>query len=140
MGGDLLVGWAPDAHADATAVRRACRAWAHPAYAHELPLLPHLAPTGPPRPRRQSWLSVGDPRLELAALRPEPGGSGIALRLYNPTGEPVRTRVQIGLPLRRIAPSDLRDRWDEGQSEPLAGGTFDADLPPYACRTWVLRP
>ncbi len=140
MGGDVLIGWAPDDQMDATTVRRACRAFSHPAHSEEVPLLPHLEPTGPPRPRQLSLLDIADERLELASFRPEPGGDGVALRLYNPTDDAVTSRVATALPLARCAPSDLNDVWDEQAAQPLDGGAFTVRLEPFACRTWVLRP
>ncbi len=140
MGGDVLIGWAPDDQMDATTVRRACRAFAHPAHAHELPLLPHLTPTGPLRPRTMSLLHIEDERIELAAFRPEPGGDGLVIRLYNPTDEPITSRVTTALPLSRYTSSDLREVWNEPSAQQLDGGSFEIQLSPFACRTWVLRP
>lgn len=86
-----------------------------------------------------SLLHVADERLELAAFSPEPGGDGVVVRLYNPTGETITSRVTTALPLSRYAPSDLRDTWDESAARPLGGAGFAACVPSYACRTWILR-
>jgi mannosylglycerate hydrolase len=122
----------------AEAVRQA-RAFAHPAWAREVPYLPHLPAEGE-TPRAASLLSVDDPAVWLSACTPETEGPGLVVRLVNPIGDARRPTLRFGLPPGRWCETDLRERWDEGEARPVPTEGIVLDLPAYRVLTLVLRP
>lgn len=134
MGGDLLYGFGDETAAVAA---QAGRVFSHPLWAQELPHLPTLAGRAP-RPRAASLLALDNPAVVLSALRPEPHGPGVVLRLVNPTDAAQTATVTFGLNLRRVCPTDLRDTWDEAAAVTLDGPLIVA-LPAGRVATFVLR-
>lgn len=136
MGGDLLVGHAPTAMPEAEAVAHA-RAWAHPAWAVELPVLPFAPPSGDV-PRARSFASVDDAAVWRLALVPETDGPGRSVRLLNPTDTPRSARLALD-GASEVRHTDLRAVWDGGAPLPVDGGAVAVTLAPGALATLVVR-
>lgn len=137
MGADLLVGSGARADvSEAEAVGHA-RAWAHPAWATELPAIP-VAPTAGDVPRTASFVSVDDGAVWRLACLPETEGPGRVVRLVNPTGDPrtVHLRVDGAVEARR---TDLRGAWADGTTVPVDDGAVGMAMAPGAVATVVLR-
>jgi mannosylglycerate hydrolase len=114
------------------------RAFAHPAWAREIPYLPHLRPSGS-LPRVASLLEVDDPGVHVSAFKPEDRGPGCVLRLYNPTPEDRRATVRTPLPFSRYCETDLGEEWVEETARPVTGSMLSVDLPAYRIVTLILR-
>lgn len=129
--------------ARARAVRQA-KAFAHPAWAREMPVLPHAPPQGD-QPREASLLALSDPAVWLLSLRPEDDGPGFVVRLLNPSPEPRTARLHFGSTWPReawdVCPADLRERWDDAKAWTLAkDGGLETTLVPHRAETVLLRP
>ena len=137
MGGDVLVGTAGAATVSEDEAVAHARAWAHPAWATELPAIP-VAPAVGDVPRTRSFLSVDDGAAWRMALVPETDGPGRVVRLANPTDAPRTVRLSLdgATDARR---TDLRAAWDDGTPHPVDGGTATVDLAPGGLVTLVVR-
>ncbi|MHB8452630.1 MAG: glycoside hydrolase family 38 N-terminal domain-containing protein, partial [Mycobacteriales bacterium] len=95
------------------------------------------APTLPPG---VAALEVEPAWLVLSAFKPAEDGGGAVLRLANPTPEPVRARIRLGIPVTRVE----RIRLDEqpipggGMGAP-EGGVVQCDVPAHALVSLLLR-
>ncbi len=143
MGGDVLVGSTLAADTSEAEAAGHARAFAHPAWATELPALPHAPPTGD-APRAASWLAVDDAAVRLLSLRPETSGpghvaSGVVVRLVNPTAEARTAHLTLGFEARHACRTDLRERWDDGAAEPVEDGRMTLAMGPGEVVTVVVR-
>ncbi len=122
----------------AQVVRRA-KAFAHPAWAREMPYLPTLPVSGPV-PRRRSLLAVDDPAVLVLSMRPEDDGPGVVVRLLNPTSEPRRATISTGLPVGSVCATDLRERWEDAEACAAGPRGIEVELGPFRVETRILRP
>ncbi|HEY9899908.1 MAG TPA: glycosyl hydrolase-related protein [Pantanalinema sp.] len=72
------------------------------------------------------WLSIGDPRLVVSTVKRAEGSEHLAIRLYNPTAAAVATDLEVSLPHRVIALSDLR----EAPGRELGSGSIRLEVGP----------
>lgn len=56
-----------------------------------------------------NWLTVGDHRLVVSAVKRAEGQDGLVVRLYNPTEREIETELTVGLPHRAIAIANLAE-------------------------------
>lgn len=56
-----------------------------------------------------AWLSLGDDRLVVSAVKRAEAGDGVIVRLYNPTERAIETSLTIGLPHRGIALANMAE-------------------------------
>ncbi len=133
MGGSLLFGFG---EVSAVEAARACRVFAHPAWVQELPALPFPAGS---RPRTGSFLHISNPAVVLSAFRPESGGPGVVVRVFNPTDQPQQAVLTMGFPAGHACETDLHERWDKAAAMPCSD-TLHFTLAPYRIATYVLRP
>ncbi len=140
MTGALLIGSADaGAISDAAAIRHA-RAFARPAWALELPVLPDAAPpSGPPAPRVASWLAVDDDAVWALSVHPEAGESGRVIRLVNPTDAPRTATLTLGADERAARRTDLREVWADGADVPVEDGRARVAMAPGEVVTLVVR-
>ncbi len=118
------------------AARRA-RAFACPAWAREMPYLPHADSNGS-LPRKASLLDIDNPAVQLSAFKPAGEGT-CALRLYNCTAEAQEAHVRLGVPASAWCPADLRETWDEAAARPVEGRTLSLTFGSHQIRTLLLR-
>lgn len=75
--------------------------------------------------------------LLVETVKPAEEGTGIVLRLLNPTDEEGTGRVRIGFPAESVTPIRL-DEDPVGPTEPLEGGGFGVRVPPHAMQSFLL--
>jgi alpha-mannosidase len=119
------------------AVRHA-RAFAHPAWAREMPDLPYVDSTGD-RPRTQSLLRIEGEGVELSAFKPGREEGTSVLRLYNRTGRTQAADLRLGWPASRYCSSTLREKWTDEGSRPVRDGTITLNVEPHEIRTVLIR-
>jgi alpha-mannosidase len=106
----------------------------------ELGLWAVIAGDAPLLPPGRSLLAVEPRDVLVSALLPAEEGSGMVLRLLNPTDAARAARVTLGFPVVRA----LAVRLDEtpGADPPLTlrGPTLELQLPPHALRSVLLTP
>jgi mannosylglycerate hydrolase len=131
----LAVGTGPVTRTEAA---RHGRTFAHPAWARELPVLPHVE-SEERRPRRRGLLRLDNPAVELSALRPadEPGTR--VLRLVNRTGEEQTVTATFGFAVGEASPTDLHEQWRDDAARPVEDDRLPLTLPPHRIRTLLLR-
>jgi alpha-mannosidase/mannosylglycerate hydrolase len=97
---------------------------------------------GGPDPRladHASLLAVEPPALLVTAVKRAEDGSGIVVRLLNPTDASIEARIVPGFPLRTARPLRLDETpSDEGIS--FGDGTVRVDVPPHRLRSVRLEP
>lgn len=121
-----------------TDVVQHARAFAHPAWARELPALPYVEAEGN-LPRVDSLLAIDNPNVILSACKPADDGAGVILRLYNATDDPQAATVEFGIPADRWCRADLREQWNEAGAHPVDAGTIPLTLGPHEICTILLR-
>jgi mannosylglycerate hydrolase len=119
------------------AVRHA-RAFAHPAWAREMPFLPYIDSDGD-RPRAAGLLALDNPALELSAFAPAPHEGTQTLRLYNRSGVPQDATVTLGFDATAWCPTDLHEQWEAAAARPIQDRTLDLVVPPHTIRTILVR-
>jgi alpha-mannosidase len=105
------------------------------------PLL--VAQVGPHKgelPKADSFLKIEPGRAWLSALKQSEDGSGLVLRIFNPTGNNRVERVTLGLG-RRIARAWLTNLNEERQNElsVVNGSALDLEIPPKKIVTVLLE-
>jgi alpha-mannosidase/mannosylglycerate hydrolase len=80
-------------------------------------------------------LRVGGDGAVLSACKPADDGDGLVVRLLNPTARPVRATVALGVEPWRVVPVGL-DEVSCGAPLAAPGGSFTAELPPHALRSF----
>jgi mannosylglycerate hydrolase len=132
---ELAFGTGPVSRSEAA---RHGRVFAHPAWAQELPFLPHVE-SDEQRPRRQGLLRLDNPAVELSALRPadEPGTR--VLRLVNRSGKEQEATVTFGFAVAAACPTDLREHWTDADARPVTSDRLSLTLGPHQIRTVLLR-
>ena len=110
------------------------RAFAHPAWARELPALTYVEGTGD-LPRTGSLLAIDNPNVILSACKPADDGAGTVIRLYNASEDSQDTTVQLGIPTDRWCRTDLREQWDETGAHPVEGTSCSHSPPSDASRS-----
>ncbi len=78
-------------------------------------------------PECHGLLEVEGAPLALSALKPAEDGNGWILRLYNPSGRPVRGAIRFGFPVGRVVPCTLEEV-DSGDPLALTGGGTRVEL------------
>jgi mannosylglycerate hydrolase len=114
------------------------RAFAHPPWARELPHLPHVNAEGE-LPRTGSLLAIDNPNVLLSACKPTDDGAGLTLRLYNATGNPQETTVQLGLLADRWGRTDFHEQWDGATAKPIEDQSVALHFTPYQIQTLLIR-
>lgn len=112
-------------------------AFSHPPLVQEMPLLPHLRPTGD-MPRRHSLLAYDAPLVRLEAFHAT-RENALAVRLCNLSGEPQQTTLRFGLPLRAACESTLEESWQEARRLPIDNGCVTVSLRPHEIHTILVR-
>lgn len=114
------------------------RAFAHPAWARELPHLPHVADEGT-LPRSGSLIEIDNPNVILSAFRPADAGAGTVLRIYNLAGEAQEATLHLGMPAAAWCPADFDERWDEAAAAPVEDGAIPLRLGAHEIQTLLIR-
>jgi mannosylglycerate hydrolase len=87
----------------------------------------------------RSLLAVEGEGIELTTLKPAENGSGIIVRLSNPTDEIRSAVVTSGFPVARAETVRLDETPGTGEISPGAHG-ISLEMPPHALRTVLLTP
>jgi mannosylglycerate hydrolase len=119
-------------------VARHARAFAHPAWAQEMPHLPHVNAAGS-QPRAASLLHVDNPAVDLAALRPSGAHGACAVRLCNLSGEKQTARLRLGWDASRWCRAPLTETWNEAEAHPLDDHALTLTLAPHRVQTVMVR-
>ena len=114
------------------------RTFAHPAWAREMPFLPHVESDGE-RPRRRALLHLDNPAVELSALRPADEDDTRVLRLVNRSGESQEVTATLGVAASTWCPTDVREEWDESNARSVTNDQLTLTLAPHQIRTVLLR-
>ena len=85
-------------------------------------------------PAERALLRVEPPEILLTALKPAEDGSGIVLRLLNPTDANVEARLSVGFPFTSVATLHLDERTAETPFT-VHDDVIALTLPPHALRT-----
>ena len=102
----------------AVAVRRA-EAFAHAAFACEMPALPYLSATGE-RPRAASLLRLDGDDVRLTAFKPHDTDAGtFVARVHNTATAPRTAHLAIGLAVSAARRVSLDEVWHDGIDLPL---------------------
>ncbi len=85
-------------------------------------------------PLESTFLIVDSDALHVTAVKPAADGTGVIVRLFNPTAVPVAAALVFGMPLRTAA----RCTMDEVNAEslPVAGGRLSITVEPKKIRTY----
>ncbi len=83
-------------------------------------------------------LHVSPVEALVSALKPADDGDGIVLRLLNPTDQPLRAEVTLGIPTQAIEGIRL-DETPLGEHVSRDGDIVEIELPPHALRSLLLR-
>ena len=86
----------------------------------------------------RSLLEVDPPGAVLSALKMPEDGSGVILRLLNPTDRPMEATVTVGFPANEVMPVRL-DETPAGEATALAGDVVRLRLRPHGLETVLLR-
>ncbi len=119
------------------AIRHA-QAFAHPAWAREMPFLPHLDSAGR-RPRSGRLLQIDSPAVELSSLAPAPQTGVQSLRLYNRSGSSQKATLSFGFDVNAWCTTDLHERWDENSAHSLEQPRLSLEMSPHEIQTLLLR-
>jgi len=123
----------------AVALRQA-RAFAHPAWAREMPYLPHVQASAAPRPRRGALLQASNPHVEVSALRPTPDEPHTqTVRLCNRSAESQETHLTFGWPVAAWCPTNLHEQWQPNKAQPLSARTLTCTLSAHEVKTILIR-
>lgn len=114
------------------------RTFSHPAWARELPFLPHVESEGE-HPRQHSLLRLDNPAVELSALRPADADHAQVLRLFNRTGEEQSVTATLGFAAEACCPANFHEEWEEATSRPLTDDRLSLTLGPHQVQTILLR-
>jgi mannosylglycerate hydrolase len=120
------------------AAARHGRTFAQPAWARELPYLPHVE-SEEERPRRRGLLRLDNPAVELSALRPADDDGTRVLRLFNRTGEEQEVTAALGFSAEEWCPTDFHEAWDASAARPVPGDSITLALAPHQIQTLLLR-
>jgi alpha-mannosidase len=102
------------------------------------PLLARLAaPHEGDLPGRWGFVEVSATNILVSDLKPAQGG-GVALRLYEATGQPARA-VTIKLNAQVASAKDANLLEDPGQSLPVNGSVVRVDFHPFEIKTILFR-
>ena len=121
-----------------TEAARHGRTFAHPAWARELPFLPHVD-SDEEHPRAQAGLRLDNPAVELSALRPADEAGTRVLRLVNRSDNPQSVTATFGVPVAAACPTDFHEEWDADDAHPVTDDTLRLTLDPHQIRTILLR-
>lgn len=123
---------------DIYAIVRKAKAFAHPVYVRELPVLHNLPQEGP-LPRQKSYLKIEDPRIQLSAFKPLSHNNDIILRVYNISDDTVSTAVNLGFDVECYVETNMLEQWVEGNKVSVGGSSFDIEVKPHQILTLRLR-
>ena len=121
-----------------TAAAQHARAFAHPAWARELPHLPHVAPEGQ-LARQGSFVAVDNPNVVLSAFKSADDGESTLLRLCNLTHEPQAATVRPGFPAAAWCPVTFDERWDDAAATLVEEGAISLRLGAHQIQTLLIR-
>jgi hypothetical protein len=85
-------------------------------------------------PPERSLLAVTPRQIVMTALKPAEDGTGIILRLLNPTDDAVTASVTLGFPVSEITPVRL-DETSHGAPLAAEPSRFSLVVPPHALRS-----
>ena len=114
------------------------RTFAHPAWARELPYLPHVETDGR-HPRHRSGLHLDNSAIELSALRPADDEGTRVLRLVNRSGDPQDATVTFGFDVAAACPTDFHEQWDDATARSVTDNRLSLSFAPHKIRTLLLR-
>jgi mannosylglycerate hydrolase len=114
------------------------RAFAHPAWAREMPVLPHVA-SRHRRSRSGSLLAIDNPAVELSTVAPAPADSTQTIRLWNRSGSPQDATLTLGFSADEWCPTDLHETWDSAATRPIPDSTIELTLGPHQIQTLLVR-
>ena len=114
------------------------RKFAHPIWAQERPYLPHLPPVGS-LPRKQSFLSIDNPRVQLSAFGPGPQDDILLLRIYNSSNKPEPCTLNFGFRIQHWCRSSLDGQWHGRASQNLDSSELKQSLKPQEIVTLLIK-
>ena len=122
-------------------IARLARAFAHPAWVAEMPLLPYLKGEGGDRAlaRQDSFLAIDNPWVALSACKPGRDRGECILRIYNFASEPQTALLRLGFPATAWCVTDLYDTWQEANAQPVVERAIAIELQPHQIVTIALR-
>jgi alpha-mannosidase len=104
-------------------------------------LVAQVGPHAGNLPKADGFLAIEPRTACLSALKQSEDGTGLILRIFNPSGERMTQRVSLGLG-RRIARAWLTNLNEEREKElPVEGGNaLTLDIPPKKIATILIEP
>ena len=91
-------------------------------------------------PPEQGFLKVSDRNLQVSAFKKAEDRDSLILRVYNPTGQPVRAKVEINVPGAEVRQAVVCDMNEESTAEAqtVENGCFEASVAVNEIRTFEL--
>lgn len=91
-------------------------------------------------PPEQGFLKVSDRNLQVSAFKKAEDRDSLILRVYNPTGQPVRAKVEITVPGAEVRQAIVCDMNEErtAEAQTVENGCFEASVAVNEIRTFEL--
>lgn len=91
-------------------------------------------------PPEQGFLKVSDRNLQVSAFKKAEDRDSLILRVYNPTGQPVRAKVEINVPGAEVRQAVVCDMNEErtAEAQTVENGCFEASVAVNEIRTFEL--
>lgn len=91
-------------------------------------------------PPEQGFLKVSDRNLQVSAFKKAEDRDSLILRVYNPTGQPVRAKVEITVPGAEVRQAVVCDMNEErtAEAQTVENGCFEASVAVNEIRTFEL--
>ena len=123
-------------------IARLARAFAHPAWIAEMPMLPYVRSENRGRPlaRQASFLEIDNPQIVLSALKPGRDRGECVLRIYNLADTPQVATLHLGFPATTWCLTDLFDTWQESSAQPVtADSSIVIEILPHQIVTLIAK-
>lgn len=140
---DLAFGAGPVPRTEAV---RQARAFAHPAWARELPYLPYVrtgtdqaSGEGTHLPRAARLCAIDNPSVECVAVKPLPDHRTVAMRLCNASAAAQPVEIQLGFEAGAWCRTSLMEAWNEDDEHSVDDRTITTEIQPHQILTLLIR-
>ena len=114
------------------------KAFSHPAWAREFPVIHNLPKDGLLK-RRREFLSIDNPLVLLSSFKPSKDSSYKILRMYNSSIENQTTVLSLGFNATEFMLSNLKEKWLGQPVSLIENNQITLDLAPNKIVTLLIR-
>ena len=114
------------------------KAFSHPAWDREFPVIHNLPKDGPLK-RRREFLSIDNPLVLLSSFKPSKDSSFKILRVYNSSLENQTAVLSLGFNATEFMLSNLKEKWSGQPVSLIENNQITLDLAPNKIVTLLIR-